>query len=256
MRRTAALGLGILAVAGLSLTACSSGSKPSPTAQVAPADALNNALAQLKTTGYDVTLTDSQSHGTGSVDPASSAATVQQSGVVEGTNITIAGTEIGPDKWVHLDLGALGQQAGVDATKWYHVDSSKLTGADAWPFELSGPDAFGVGEVLTAVTGVKATDATHLTGTVDLTQATGPAKPSDSDLQTAGAAAKTTPFTVVLDDKGRLASVSINADGFDKDLTKTIAFSNYGSPTAINPPDAASVVPAPDVIYQILNDEG
>jgi hypothetical protein len=254
MRRTTTLGLGLLAIAGLTLTACSSKSpSPTPTAQVAPDVALKNALAQLKTTGYDVTLSDSQSQGTGSVNPGSSSATIQQQGVVQGSNVTIAGTEISSNRWVRLDLGALGQQAGLDATKWYQVDSSKLTAADAWPFDLSGPDAFGVSQVLTAVSGVQRTDATHLTGTVDLTQATGPAKPTSSDLQKAGAAAKTTPFTIVLDAQGRLVSVSINADGYNKDMTRSIAFSNYGTPSAINPPDSGSVVPAPEIVYTILN---
>jgi len=258
MRRTAALGLGLLAAAGLTLTACgskspSTGTTTTPTAQAAPADALKNALAQLKTTGYDVNLSDSQSQGTGSVNPATSAATVQQQGDVQGNSVTIAGTEIGPNRWVRLDLGSLGAQAGLDATKWYQVEASKITSPNGWPFDLTGPDAFGVSEMLTATSGVQRTDATHLSGTVDLTQATGPAAPSSTDLKTAGAAAKTTPFTVVLDGQGRLASVSINADAFDKDLTKTIAFSNYGSPSAINPPDSASVVPAPEIVYTVLN---
>ena len=84
------------------------------------------------------------------------------------------------------------------------VDQTKLTGADSKPFDLTGPDALDVAGLLTSVTNVTATDPTHLTGTVDLTAATGINSPDSDALTKAGAAAKATPFTVTLDDQGRL----------------------------------------------------
>jgi hypothetical protein len=100
---------------------------------------------------------------------------------------------------------------------------------------------------------VQATDATHVTGTVDLTKATGINMPAASDLSTAGAAAKTTPFTVVLDDQGRIVDLKIDADSFDKTLTTEIGFSDFGSARPVTAPAASDVVPAPASLYAVLN---
>ena len=100
------------------------------------------------------------------------------------------------------------------------------------------------------------TDSTHLTGTVDLTAATGVSAPDAGDLQSSGDAAKTVPFAAALDGQGRLVKLSINADAFNPNLSQSYSFSNYGSPTTIQAPPAAQVSPAPATMYSFLNNGG
>lgn len=258
MRRTvAAAGLGLLTAAGLTLTACGSGTKPattpSPTASLPPTAALSHALGQLKTEGYNVTTMDSNSSGTGVADPSTNAASFHQEAQIQGANLTAAAVESAGKRWIRLDLGPAGTQFQIDPNTWYAVDPTKLTSPDSFPIDPTGTDPFGVSGVLTATSDVRATDATHLTGTVDLTRATGPAKPVASDLSQAGVAARTTPFAATLDDQGRLTALTINADGYDKALTRSITFADYGSPTPIVTPAPSLVQPAPASLYQLLN---
>ncbi len=269
-RRFALAGLGMLAVASLALTGCESTATTTPSASNSPGspgssgggtaalpagDALTAAIGKLKGTGYDVKVVSEggTGQGTGSVDPTTNSASLDEKGTVQGQSIEIAALQIGSDLWAKVNLGALNAQLGVDPAKWMLLDQSKITDASAKPFDLAGPDAFGVTGKLTSVKNVTRVDATHLTGTVDLTQATGVSAPSSADLSKAGAAAAATPFTATLDDQGRLVDIKINADAVNKNLSDEISFSNYGSPTAISKPNAADVVPAPEGLYQIFS---
>lgn len=260
-RRTVVAGICLLAAASLALGACKSSSstasgKPAgPAANLSPTEALTAALGKLKGASYDVSLTDQSGSGkgTGSVNQSTNSATLEEKGTVDGQTLDIAATQIATNLWAKIDLGSLNSQLGVDPTKWLLLDQSKLTAKNAKPFDLTGADAFGVTGMLTSVAGLKAIDATHLSGTVDLTKAAGVAAPSSDDLTKAGAAAATTPFTVTLDDQGRPTDVKIDADSFDKSLSQEITFSNFGAASPITAPAASDVVPAPDGIYQLFN---
>jgi hypothetical protein len=262
--RFAVAGLGVLAAASLALTGCASSATPSASnpsgssttnSSQSAADTLTAAVGKLKGTGYDVKVVSQGgiASGTGSIDPANNAASLDEKGSIQGQSLEIAAIQIGTDLWAKVDLGALNSQVGVDPTKWMLLDQAKLTGSTSKPFDLTGPDALGVTGKLTAVKDVVRTDATHLSGTVDLTKAIGISAPSSADLTKAGAAASAVPFVATLDDQGRLLDLKINADTINKDLSDEISFSNYGSPTAISKPDPASVIPAPDTAYQIFN---
>jgi len=137
------------------------------------------------------------------------------------------------------------------------VDESKITKKNNIPFDLSGgDDAINISGLMTSVSDVKypnPSDTKTITGTVDLTQSTGVGSPNPSDVQSAGPAAKTTPFTATLDDQGRLAELKINADGFDGNLTQDIRFVDYGAPAPITVPPASAVIPAPAAAYQFFN---
>jgi len=257
IRRFAVVNL--LLATGLGLAACGTNSQPGSAAtttpaQVSPADALTNALAVLKNTGYDATLTLPAQGATvtTSVDYANKAAT---QAVYTGGTSSLAFTQIGSDLWVKADFGKPAQNLNVDKTVWYKFDASKLK-PEAIPFDLFGGERphptrplawpLGIGEVFASVADVMRTDATHLVGVVDLSKATGPGAPGKSTV--AGAAV---PFTATLDGQGRLTELKIT--GANEDINLSITFSNYGSPTPIAAPAAADVRPAPDGLYRALN---
>jgi hypothetical protein len=259
-RRFAAAGVGALAIASLTLAACSStsnsaspgASTPSASPSVAPADALVAAATSLNGKGYDMTLTAASVNGKGSVDPTKHAVTFDAKASEGGQTFELNLTGIGSDLWAKIDLGALNSQVGLDPSKWLKIDATKVDESSIG-LDLSNlSDVLDIGSLTKAVSNVKRTDATHLTGTIDLTSLTGTEKPDADALKKAGAAAKSVPFTATLDDQGRLSDLKINGDSIDTGLSVDIAVSNVGSPTAVTPPPAADVVPAPASIYQIL----
>jgi hypothetical protein len=248
------LGASLATSAVLAMAACATASNGGPsgsssTAPLAdPAAALTAAVGKLGGVGYDMTLTTGEGiNGTGSIDPTTHSAAVTAKGEVQGVSVNIGATEIGTDLYAKIDLGPMTSTLGLDPTKWYQLDPTKVTGEQALPFDLSKPDALGIGGLLTGVSDLKSTDSTHITGTVDLTKATGPAAPSSADATGETAV----PFTVTLDDQGRIIEVKVEADASHKTLGQDIQFSHYGSPTAITKPDGA--IPAPDSVYQFLN---
>jgi hypothetical protein len=259
-RRFAVAGVGALAVASLALAACSSTStsgSPSASASsaspsVAPSAALAAAAASLNGKGYDMTLTAAGATGTGSVDPANHAVRFDAKGSAGGQTYELDLTGIGSDLWAKIDLGSLNSQVGLDPSKWLKIDATKVDDSSIG-IDLSNlSDVLDIGSLAKAVSNVQRTDATHLTGTIDLTSLTGAVKPDSDSLNKAGAAAKSVPFTATLDELGRLRELKINGDSIDSGLSVDIAVANVGSPTAVTPPPVSDVVAAPDAIYQIL----
>jgi len=254
-RLVAAVGMATLAVAGVAVSACGTNTPSSPgttaSASVAPEVALVNAISALKGQGFNLKVNVSGVAGTGSVDPKNNAGTVEVKGNEGGVTADIAFTQIGSDLWAKVDLGSLSGQLGLDPTKWLKLDASKLTGDASKPFDLSGSsDAFDLAGLVKSVSNVKRTDATHITGTVDLTAATGLSAPGSDTLDKAGASAKAVPFTATLDSQGRLTELAVTGSG---ELAADFQFTDFGSPDPVQAPPASDVVPAPDAVYQIFN---
>jgi hypothetical protein len=247
-----------LLATGLGLAACGTSSEPGSAttttpAQVSPADALTNALATLKNTGYDATLTLPTQGATSrtSVDYANKAATQTISVGIGNPSLYEAFTQIGSDLWLKADFGPSAPNLNIDKAKWYKFDASKFRQN---PYDLSGGEPaaptrplawpLGIAAAFANVANVTHTDATHLAGVVDLTKATGS--------ETAGKSSKAdaaVPFTASLDGQGRLTELRINGTNFNLSIT----FAAYGSPTPVAPPAAADVLPAPDGLYQALS---
>jgi hypothetical protein len=257
--RIALASLGALAATSLALSACSTntsasgGASASPSASVAAGVALTNSILALGGQGFDIAATEGTLSGTGSIDPSTEAGSLEIKGTQQGVALDVGFTEIGNDIWAKVDLGALSGQLGIDPKKWMKLDGSKLTGIDAKPFDLASKDPLQISKLITSVADVKRVDATHLTGTVDLTAATGPSAPDPDAVNKAGAAAKALPFAATLDNQGRLTELKINASS---DIAVDIKLSNFGSPTAVTPPPTSDVIPAPAMIYQFFNSAG
>jgi hypothetical protein len=232
-------------------------------APASASDALTAAVSGLKGEGYNVTGTagstasggTGQLNATGSVDPSATAATIEFKGTEGGQAVDLAFTQVDQALYAKVDIPPVQSQLGVAPDQWMQLDPSKITGGQAVPFDLSGStDAFGVAGLLTSVSDVKypdQSDPTTITGTVDLTAATGVGAPDKEDLTKAGTAAKTTPFTATLDSQGRLTQIKVNADGYDGDLSEDINYTDIGSPTNVNAP--TSSIPAPAPAYQFFN---
>ncbi|MEV8511683.1 hypothetical protein [Dactylosporangium sp. NPDC051484] len=111
--------------------------------------------------------------------------------------------------------------------------------------ELGVTDLFknGLGEV-------ERVDATHFTGTVDMTAASSVLEPSDNVLKKAGAEAKSVPFTATVDDQGHLIALKIEGASIDPDLAMELTFTGFGAIQAITKPTGA--IQAPDSVYKLF----
>jgi hypothetical protein len=248
-----------LAFASFALAACTTTSTPTTTVTTTtpptPGEQLTAALDKLKGASYNLTIQGGggQFTGTGSVDAIAHAAAGQEHGDTQGVSITLASIEIADKLWVKMDFGSYNSQLGLDPTKWMLIDESKLTGKKTKMFDLAGPDALDLHGMFTSVSGLKNDNPTQLSGTVDLTKATGVTTPSSDDLTKAGAAASAVPFTVKLDDQGRLVDVKLSPTADQDTLASEIGFSSYGAPTTIAAPPATDVINAPASVYETLN---
>ncbi len=255
--RTIAVAAGMV-VAWVGLAACATATTaPATTAPVlSPAEQLTAALVMLNAKGYDVSVkVGTSTTGKVSVNPSQQAAqeVFTDDGSSAGRPSTFSVVQISSSIWVKMDSGQGWSHFGLDPGKWLLLEQSKMTAPNSKQFfDLSGPDALGLTGMMTKTAGVKAIDATHLSGTVDLTAAIGVNRPDKESLKRAGDTAKAVPFTAVLDNQGRLAELTINGDGISTDLTKSFTFSNYGSPSAITKPPAADVVPASAASYRLF----
>jgi hypothetical protein len=204
---------------------------------------LLNAFAQLKTTGFDIQLSSPGStaiNGSGSIDPQKKSSAVEFTGSIQGTNVQISAVQIGTDAYFKLDLGPLNKTAGIP-TQWMKIDTTKFKKS---LFDTGPGAAFDVSKLAGAVSDVKQTDANHISGTIDPSKAGGMLGGST------GATAAPATFVATLDEQGRLTELQITEQG-GQSAVVDIKITNYGSPTPVTAP--TSWVPAPDAIYQFLN---
>jgi hypothetical protein len=247
----------IVVATGLGLAACGTKAAPAPAATttapaLSPAEQLTAALGKLKGQSYDVTISSSRGNEKVSVDAARHSATAALMFDAGGQSFSSTVTQVGQDQWIKIDLGSsLNAKGGINPTKWMLLDPKKLTGGSAHLFDLDGPDAMDTSGLFTKVSGVTAIDATHLSGTVDISAATGVSKLGKDALQAVGQKATAVPFTLTLDSEGRPAKIEFKGD-VDQ-LIQTLTWSNYGSPTPITAPPAADVIPTNSLVYDVLN---
>jgi hypothetical protein len=258
-RRVAAILAAPLVAAGL--VACTGSPPPvTPTASAGPrqpsaAETLTLALALVKGMNCDLTVTQpgQDSVATGSVNYGTQSATITSKSRAGNAVISIEAIEVGPKVWAKIDLGPSNARLGLNPKKWYVVDQAKLTGARKKLLDVENYDVLDIVGLMTSTSGLSRKDSTHITGTVDLTRATGLSAPTPSDLEKAGQGAAKVPFTAAVDDQGRLIDLMIQADAVDRDLTNEYAFSNIGTPGPVAAPAAADVATTPAAVYQIFN---
>ncbi|GGM40673.1 hypothetical protein ACFFX1_17990 [Dactylosporangium sucinum] len=220
---------------------------------VPPAEALRAAVQALDATSHNFELNAGTSTGSGRVDHAAKAATMEMRGQAEDLEISMAFTVIAPDVWVKADFGAeLNELWGLKPGSWMRLDKTKLGASTTLPIDPSGTPDLGVTDLFKdGLADVRRTDATHFSGTVDITVTDSVLTPSDKVLEKAGDKAKQLPFTATVDDKGRLTSFVVDGASVDPDLAISLTFAGFGSVLPVSAP--AGAVPAPDALYQMLS---
>jgi len=260
-RRRVGAALAVLtALVGLSAcTGAPPAVAPTPTATTpsgpTPAETLTRALAQVKGMNCDLTVTQpgQDSVATGSVDYDTLSATVTSKSRAENAIISMEAVQVGPKLWTKIDFGSANTKLNLNAKKWYLIDPAKLTGPNAKLFDVENLDVLDMAGLMTSTSGVTRKDATHLSGSVDLTRATGVSAPTQADLTAAGEGAAKVPFTATIDEQGRLVDLLIQADAVNPDLTNEYAFSHIGAPGPVTAPAAADVATTPASVYTIFN---
>ncbi|GAA3265093.1 hypothetical protein Dvina_16350 [Dactylosporangium vinaceum] len=255
-----ALTLGTLAGCDVSVSTSSGKAKAAassaPSAPpVPPREALANAVQALDTVAYNFGIKQGDTSGGGRVDHTAHAALVDLNGSLprgDGTSvhIALAYTIVAPDMWVKADFGdGLNQKYDLQPGTWIRVDRTKATGT-SHPVDANGNPKIGFDDLLADLADVKQTDKTHFTGTVDLTDVDGILSPTSVALKNAGDKAKALPFTATLDDRGRLATFTIDGSGADADLSTQLTFTGYGSVAPVAAPTSA--VEASAKVYELL----
>ena len=258
--RLAMAGVAVFAVVGL-VAACdpkngnaggSPSAKVSPSPVLAPKAAVAASIEPLVTSNYHFTITSAAFTGEGSRDVPDRTATVTGTGKADGVSMKIDFMRVDDDAYAKLDLGALNSRLGIQSDKYLHLDLSTLASTADLPLNLTGAP-IDLGGLFTGLNNnVKTTDGKTYNGTVDLTKATGGIAPDADVLRNLGDKAKSVPFTVRLDDQGRLTYLKIDGSSIDPQLAFEVAVTGYGTATTITEPDASQVVEAPDSVRKIL----
>jgi len=266
-RRLALAGLAILASAALGTAGCSNASTSKPPAasgSSAPASgststgsnsAKDTILAAVKKLGeqpYKYTLTSSGLSGKGAVDPAGKKVSLTLAGQQSGVNVTWDMILVTPDYWMKLDFGGQNASIGLPSGKWMHIDQTKIKNSSGFGIDPSRTDPTRSQGLFDGLTDAKQVDATHYTVTLDLTK-TSDAAVDQATITKMGDKAKSVPASVVLDDQGRLASVTLDLNSVDPDSSVTSTFSDYGTPVSISAPASSDTVEAPAAVYSIFN---
>jgi hypothetical protein len=261
--RLAGLGLATIAAAALALTGCDNtgaapgASAPAPSAgatgSIGAADpaavsALSAATAKLGTTSYKVTATSGTGFKlTAAVDPAKGVGTADVVASGPNAQVTVKTLLIDQDLYV--------QVPGVTkAGTWTHLDVSRLPEGANVGLRPGQVDPVNTAKLLDSATDVHATGANSYAGTLDLTKAVGLAGVDQVTIDEVGGQAQQVPFTVGLDDQGRLSVLTINlpAMGGQQAQPLEVLYSDYGTPVTATRPAAAQVTEAPDDLYKSL----
>jgi hypothetical protein len=230
----------------------------SSTAALPPKDALLAAVRTLDTTAHSFTIKQGTKTGNGRIDPTAKTASMGMGGQLDGggvenLTVSVAYTVIAPDFWVKADFGKdLNQLWSLDPATWMLFDRSKFDATATLPVDQAGAPKLGVTELFRdGLADVQRTDATHFTGTVDVTAADTILAPSTEAVKKAGAKAKALPFTATTDGQGRLTAFAIDGGSIDPDLALQLTFTGFGAIQPVTEPTPAA--PAPASAYDLFS---
>jgi len=263
--RLAGLGLAMMATVALTLAGCNAEGDATPSssasasqspgtpasssaADPAAAAALATATSTLSTQSFKMTMTAGPGVKlTALIDVPASKGTGTLNITGPNTDIQIKTLLVVQDLYV--------QVPGVTkANTWTHVDVSRLPEGANVGLRPGQIDPVNTAQVLTSTTDVHQVDSRSYAGTLDLTKVAGITGVDESTVTTWGAAAKNVPFTVGLDDKGRLAELTIQlpAASGQQAYPLDVLYTDYGTAVTADRPAAGQVVEAPSDLYTTL----
>jgi hypothetical protein len=241
--RLAGLGLAAIAAAAMTVAGCdtsaSSSSAPAssaaPTASAADPAAvqqLSAATAKLGETSFKVTATSGSGFKlNGAVDPAQGVGTVDLTATGPNASLNVKTLLIGQDLYV--------QVPGVTkAGTWTHLDVTRLPAGANVGLRPGQVDPVDTANLLSSATDVHAAGNNEYAGTLDVSKAAG--------LGVSTTQPQNVPFTVKLDDQGRLSTMTITPSSTEP---IDVRYSDYGSPVTASRPAASEITEAPDSLY-------
>jgi hypothetical protein len=263
--RLAGLGLATIAAAAMTVAGCDNGgstpgagsSAPATAPSVAPSgsaadpaavSALSAATAKLGETSFKVTATSGPGFKlTGAIDPAKGVGTADLA--ASSTNADLKVKTLLLDQDLYVQIPGL-----TKAGTWTHLDVARLPAGANVGLRPGHVDPVDTANLLGSSTDVHSTGGNSYAGTVDLTKAVGLAGVSQVTVDSTGAQAQNVPFTVGVDDQGRLSALTITPPAVNGQKTQPIEvlYSDYGSPVTATRPAASEITEAPDSLYSSL----
>lgn len=262
-RRLAGLGLSVLATVALGVAGCTadtnatagavasqtpSAPASSGAADPAAASALGSAAAALSTTSFKISMTA----GPG----------VRLTGVVDAPHTTgnASLNLTGPNAELQVSTRLIGQDMYVQvpgitkAGTWTHLDVSRLPEGANVGLRPGQIDPANTAQLLSSTTDVQQVDGRSYQGTLDLTKVAGITGVDKVTVDSWGTAANKVPFTAVLDEQGRLSTLTIQlpATNGRQSQPLEVRYTDYGTPVQVQRPAAAEITEAPASLYRSL----
>ena len=240
---------GVTAALALTLTGCATpaaentGTPPTTAApQQAPKEALEEVFSKLQKESVKVEQTSSGGlmdlKSSGITDFAGKKSEMVMHMGAGDLKLTMTARAIGDEAWVKI--------SGMPdlPEKWMHASSAAVRAAGL------DPEKMGAAQLPSAVVQVERDGPSGFKGTLDLTKMSGM---NEQATQALGDKAKAVPFTVKLDDKGRLAEVVLDMNALMPGMgaTRTV-YSGYGEAANITAPPASEVVAMPAMLLETL----
>lgn len=239
----------VAAAFALALTGCgtpaadNTGTPPTTAAaQLPPKEALEEVFTKLQKESVKVQQTNEggllELKSGGATDFANKKSEISMQMGAGGMQFTMIARTIGDEAWVKIT----GMPSLPD--KWMHASSTAVRAAGL------DPDKMGATQLPTAVVTVERDGASGFKGTLDMTKM-GPM--NEQSKQLLGDKAKAVPFTVKLDDKGRLAELTLDTNSLAPGMgvTRTV-YSNYGEAVNVTAPPASEVIEMPAEILKSI----
>ncbi|GGO11272.1 hypothetical protein [Micromonospora parathelypteridis] len=230
-------------------------SSPSASPTVDPKQALLDAVPDGTEGTFQFSGKDSSSTLSGRIDHASKAIEINTTAAPGSDGITtkMSFLLIGEEVWVKAKFSG---QPGLPKfpDKWMKLDRTKLADSDSIP-AYDGADQGNAGPLIEAATSVKEQSPGKYVGVIDMSVGNAAQALEEGEAAALGEAARTVPFTAVVDADKHLTSLTLKipAAGKAKAYDYVVNYADYGTTPKISVPTGAAVTNAPKMAYEMLN---
>ncbi|MET7667123.1 hypothetical protein [Micromonospora luteifusca] len=229
-------------------------SGPSASPTVDPKQALLDAVPDGTEGTFQFSGKDYSNTHSGRVDPASKAVEINTTGAPDdGITTKMSFLLIGEEVWLKAKFSG---QPGLPKfpDKWMKLDRTKLADSGSIP-AYDGADQGNAGPLIEAATSVKEESPGQYVGVIDVSAGNAAQVLEEGEAAALGEAAKTVPFTAVVDADKHLTSLTLKipAAGKTKAYDYVVTYADYGTTPKISVPAGAAVTNAPKMAYEMLN---